>query len=249
VSFRDELYANYALHPGHASSDDAGAFDRVHAHYLRGWLPGDLDAPVLDLAAATASSWRSCGAPGCAAWWASTGRRSRPERSRRAAPDAEVVLGDGSELLRARPGQFGAIFCIDVLEHLTRDELIETLRRIVAALRPGGALIAQVPNAESPFHGAIRYGDLTHELAFTADALDHLFALVGLARGEFRECGPVAKNAKGMVRVGLWRAMRAAVRAWNLIETGSAGRGIVTRVMLARAVRSGSDAAPRGTNS
>jgi hypothetical protein len=147
------------------------------------------------------------------------------------------VLGDGAELLRARPGQFGAIFCIDVLEHLTRDELIESLRGIVAALRPGGALIAQVPNAESPFHGAIRYGDLTHELAFTADALDHLFALVGLARGEFRECGPVAKNAKGVARVALWKLLRGALRVWNAVETGSAGRGVYTRVMLARAIR------------
>ena len=249
MSFRDELYANYALHPGHAASDDAGSFDRVHAHYLRGWLPADLDAPVLDL---------GCGDGQLLAFLRRAGLRKvvgvdrspiQAERSRRAAPDAEVVLGDGSELLRARPGQFGAIFCIDVLEHLTRDELIDSLRGIVAALRPGGALIAQVPNAESPFHGAIRYGDLTHELAFTPDALDHLFALVGLARGEFRECGPVAKNAKGIVRVGLWRAIRAAVRAWNLIETGSAGRGVFTRVMLARAVRSGSDAARKGTNS
>jgi SAM-dependent methyltransferase len=238
VSFRDELYASYTLHSGHASSEASADFDRVRTHYFRGWLPSDPDAPVLDL---------GCGSGQLLGFLTRSGLRSvvgvdrsppQVERSRRAAPGAELVLGDGRALLRERAGSFGAIFCIDVLEHLTRDELLEYLHLIVAALRPGGVLIAQVPNADSPFHGAIRYGDLTHELAFTVDALAHLFAIVGLERAQFRECGPVAKNAKGIVRVGLWKLMRGALRAWNAIETGSAGRGVYTRVMLARAERS-----------
>jgi len=237
VSFREEVYANYTRHSSHAGSHDSASFDRVRAHYLRGWLPDDRDVPVLDL---------GCGNGQLLAFLQRAGLRKvvgvdhspeQADRSRRAAPGAEIVLGDGSELLRARPGYFGAIFCIDVLEHLTRDELFESLRLIVAALRPEGRLIAQVPNADSPFHGAIRYGDLTHELAFTVDALNHLFAIVGLDRGEFRECGPVAKNAKGVVRVALWKVMRGALQAWNAVEAGSAGPGIYTRVMLVRTGR------------
>ena len=237
VSFRDELYANYTLHAGHAASEGSASFERVRQHYFRGWLPSDPDAPVLDL---------GCGNGQLLAFLSRAGLRSvvgvdrspdQAERSRRAAPGAEVVLGDGRALLRERAGNFGAIFCIDVLEHLTRDELLEYLHLIAAALRPGGALIAQVPNADSPFHGAIRYGDVTHELAFTVDALAHLFAIAGLERVQFRECGPVAKNAKGIIRVALWKGMRGALRAWNAIETGSGGNGIYTRVMLARAER------------
>jgi SAM-dependent methyltransferase len=233
VSFRDELYAGYTLHSGHATEGSAD-FDRVRAHYFRDWLPSDPDTPVLDL---------GCGNGQLLGFLRRSGLRSvlgvdrspaQVERSRRAAPGAEVVLGDGTALLRERAGGFGAIFCIDVLEHLTRDELLESLHLIVAALRPGGVLIAQVPNADSPFHGAIRYGDLTHELAFTVDAMAHL---VGLERAQFRECGPVAKNAKGIVRVVLWKLLRRAVQGWNAIETGSAGRGVYTRVMLARAER------------
>jgi SAM-dependent methyltransferase len=243
VSFRDELYASYTLHAGHASSEVPGNFDRVRAYYLRGWLPSDLDTPVLDLGCGNGMLLGFLGRAGLRSLVGVDRSPAQVERSRRAAPGAEIVLGDGRELLRERAGHFGAIFCMDVLEHLTRDELLESLHLIAVALRPGGALIAQVPNADSPFCGAIRYGDLTHELAFTADALDHLFAVTGLERSEFRECGPVAKNAKGIVRVGLWKLLRGALRAWNAIETGSAGRGVYTRVMLARAERGG---APRG---
>lgn len=240
MSFREELYASYTLHPSHATTADQAVWDRVYGHYLRGWLPSDLAAPVLDL---------GCGDGKLLAFLATSGFREvvgvdrsevQVERSRRRAPTAEVSLGDVADVLRRRPGQFGAIFCIDVLEHLTRDELLETLRLIGAALRPGGCLIAQVPNADSPFHGAIRYGDLTHELAFTPEVLRHVFAATGFSRSEFREGGPVAKDWKGALRVAAWRLLRRALQAWNVVEIGSAGSGVFTRVMLARAERGGS---------
>jgi SAM-dependent methyltransferase len=240
MSFRDDLYASYTLHPSHATTADRVVWDRVYAHYLRGWLPPDPGAPVLDL---------GCGDGKLLAFFGGQGLREvvgvdrspeQVERSRRLAPGAEVLLGDVGEVLRQRPGHFAAIYCIDVLEHLTRDELLETLRLIFAALSPGGALIAQVPNADSPFHGAIRWGDLTHELAFTPEVLRHLFAATGFGRCDFREAGPVAKDWKGVVRVGLWKLLRLALRAWNTVEIGSAGSGVYTRVMLARAERGAS---------
>jgi SAM-dependent methyltransferase len=235
MSFRDELYGSYTLHPSHATNEHSAVFDLVHTHYLRDWLPCDPETPMLDL---------GCGNGSLLAFLEGRGFRSltgidrspaQVERSRRAAPAAEVILGDGLELLLKRPKTFGVIFCIDVLEHLSREELLRSLRLIAGGLRAGGVLIAQVPNADSPFHGAIRYGDLTHELAFTTGALEHLFAVVGLEHVRFRECGPVAKNFKGVLRVGAWRLLRGLLRAWNAVEIGDAGSGIYTRVMLARA--------------
>ena len=35
------------------------------------------------------------------------------------------------------------------------------------ALKPGGRWILHTANAESPFYGRVRYGDITHEQAFT----------------------------------------------------------------------------------
>jgi len=249
MSFRDELYASYTLHPSHATTADRAGFERVYTHYLRDWLPSDREAPVLDL---------GCGDGKLLAFLAGKGFRrvvgvDRSEvqvaRSRQLAPSAEVVLGDAREVLRGRPEHFGAIFCIDVLEHLTRDELLDSLRLIYAALRPGGALIAQVPNADSPFSGSIRYGDLTHELAFTPEVLRHLFAATGYARQAFREGGPVAKDWKGALRVATWQVLRRCLQAWNAVETGSSGSGVYTRVMLARAERGAEPALASGTTS
>lgn len=239
MSYRDDLYARYDLHPSHAASGRGSEIDRVYGRYLRGWLPADRAEPILDL---------GCGSGSLLAMLARLGYQRlsgvdrspvQVDRSRAAVPGAEILLGEGADVLRARPGAFGLVLCIDVLEHLQRDELLETLRLIAGALRPGGALIAQVPNAESPFHGAIRYGDLTHEIGFTPGALRHAFAVTGLVGFEARECGPVPKNLKGVLRAGAWQVLRGLVRAWNAVETGSGGAGVYTRVILARAVRGG----------
>ena len=239
VSSREILYDAYTEHPSHSSVARGAEFDAVHRRHLRGWLPADLEAPVLDL---------GCGDGHLLAFLSRLGHRqligidrsaAQVERSRQRVPGAEIVLGDGLDLLREREASFGAIVCIDVLEHLTRDELVDTLPRIARALRPGGSLIARVPNADSPFCDAIRYGDLTHEIAFSTAALLHLFRVSGLERAEFRECDPVPKSAKGAVRAFAWRFLRQLVRIWNLVETGSAGPGVYTRVMLARGRRPG----------
>ena len=78
-----------------------------------------------------------------------------------------VRRGDYLELLRSRPGELATVTATDLLEHLTKPEVLDTFDAVAAALRPGGAFIARVPNAVSPFGGHIRYGDFTHECWFT----------------------------------------------------------------------------------
>jgi len=44
-------------------------------------------------------------------------------------------------------GKYGAVLCLDVLEHLPLEEGLSLLGRLVALLNPGGSLIIQTPNA------------------------------------------------------------------------------------------------------
>jgi cyclopropane fatty-acyl-phospholipid synthase-like methyltransferase len=56
---------------------------------------------------------------------------------------------------------------MDVIEHLTRQELFDLLDSVYRVLAPGGVCLVHVPNAEGLYGMRIRYGDFTHELAFS----------------------------------------------------------------------------------
>lgn len=92
-------------------------------------------------------------------------------------------------------------------------------------LRPGGRWIIHVPNGESPFFGSIRYGDLTHELAFTRTSLAQLLLASGFAEVRCFEDQPVVHGAKSALRWLLWRGFRGVLRLYIAAETGDARGG------------------------
>lgn len=78
------------------------------------------------------------------------------------------------------PDQFDAVFAFDVLEHMTKPELIDAMAQIHRVLKPGGRLLARFPNGASPFGRYSHNGDLTHLLALTATSFAQACSLAGL---------------------------------------------------------------------
>jgi len=55
---------------------------------------------------------------------------------------------------------------------------------------------------------------------------------------DVREAGPILQpRVASSARWLLWKFLRIALFAWNLIETGSLGSGVFTRVFLASALK------------
>ena len=106
-------------------------------------------------------------------------------------PTATILQGDVQEFLQQHPGHFGLITGFDIIEHFRKDELLPFMTRIITALRPGGRLILQTPNAESPMVGAVAYGDFTHEWFFTPASLADLLRLSGFEQYEARPSSPL----------------------------------------------------------
>jgi 2-polyprenyl-3-methyl-5-hydroxy-6-metoxy-1,4-benzoquinol methylase len=153
-------------------------------------------------------------------------------RLARKATRAELSLGDGLDYLaRAAPGSFEAIVAFDVLEHLTRDELLAWARQASRVLAPNGVAIIHVPNGASPFVGRTLWGDLTHERAFTAHSLGQLLRPLGFLDGAAHEDRPPAHGLKSGTRALLWRLARALAVGWLAVETGVA-RGHVLTINL-----------------
>jgi 2-polyprenyl-3-methyl-5-hydroxy-6-metoxy-1,4-benzoquinol methylase len=90
-----------------------------------------------------------------------------------------AAVGEWLSFLEGRGDKFDVIIALDVLEHVPREAVVDTLNVSLRRLRPGGRLLLRVPNALCPFAAAIICSDLTHRCGFTPRSLGHALTLAG----------------------------------------------------------------------
>jgi 2-polyprenyl-3-methyl-5-hydroxy-6-metoxy-1,4-benzoquinol methylase len=141
----------------------------------------------------------------------------------------QVEAGDYLSLLEDRPGQLAAVTATDLLEHLTKTEVMATFDAVTTALRPGGRFIVRVPNAVSPFGGHIRYGDFTHETWFTERSLRQLALAAGLEPVSVTGCPPPVHGPASALRAAVWKPVSGLFKLMLAAETGAVRGHIVTQ--------------------
>jgi 2-polyprenyl-3-methyl-5-hydroxy-6-metoxy-1,4-benzoquinol methylase len=148
-----------------------------------------------------------------------------------------VDLADGIEILRsAVSASFDALVSYDILEHLDKGTVLEVATQAHRVLRPEGRWLIHAPNGESPFCGAIRYGDLTHQLAFTRSSMTQLLRLAGFTKMTFHEDSPGIHGPKSLIRWLGWKAIALILNACTLFETGERD-AVMSRSFLTVAYR------------
>jgi predicted TPR repeat methyltransferase len=132
-----------------------------------------------------------------------------------------LILRDIKPFLRETPDQsFDVVTAIDVLEHLKRSELFETLDQIYRILRPNGRIVMHVPNAEGIFGNRVRYGDFTHETSFTKTSLRQILVSCGFSAVECYEDEPIAHGLVSGALYILWQLCRSPLLFLHCVETG-----------------------------
>lgn len=124
-------------------------------------------------------------------------------------------------------GSQDVVVAFDVIEHLRKDEIVAFVDQALRVLRPGGVFIIHTVNGESPFFGGSRYGDFTHELAFTRMSMKQLLLASGFASLTCHEDQPIPRGPKSVVRWVLWKMIRGALRLWTAAETGDLARNAI----------------------
>jgi 2-polyprenyl-3-methyl-5-hydroxy-6-metoxy-1,4-benzoquinol methylase len=204
---------------------------------LRGWLPADRHTPVLDLGCGPGNFLYLMDKLGYTNLTGVDLSGEQIEMARQWCPRATLIQGDVKQNLAETPNKYGLITGFDIIEHFTKSEIMPFIKQIARALSTGGRLILQTPNAESPWGLMYRYGDFTHEIAFTPRSLEHVLRMNGFTGFAARECGPHAHGVKSLIRLLVWRFIRLGLRIWNLAETGGPGSGIYTRAFILTAIR------------
>ncbi len=240
-TYRSRIYATYASQFQHQSP----VFDRATARhaaqafdeYFKSWLPENKEAQILDL---------GCGSGKWLYYLSDRGYHnltgvdlSAEQVDLARQVTADVVVENALAFLPRNQQKFDLITAFDLIEHLQKDEVINFLDLAADSLRPGGRLILQTPNADSPWAASIRYADFTHEVGFTPALLEKLLTGAGFVSVDAREQAPIpfGYSVKSSIRWFGWRMIRTGLQIWNMVETGSPGSGIYTRVFCVAAVR------------
>ena len=124
------------------------------------------------------------------------------------------------------------VISFDLIEHLPKEKLTTLVDGVHRVLREHGRWLISTPNAESPMFGRVRYGDLTHELAFTAGSLSTLLIASGFRHVHCHEVAPVPVGIVGRGRWLVWKAIRTALRVYLAAESGERD-GLFTQNLLA----------------
>ncbi len=199
-----------------------------HLHAaVRRFMPADLEASILDLGAGWGALIHVARGLG---YRHVEGCDRAADRVKAAAAlgidgiihaDLFDVLADQADASR------DAVVSLDVIEHLTKAQLFDCAGQVWRVLRPSGRWIIHTVNAESPLFGRIRYGDITHEQAFTRSSLAEVLASSGFSRLEFHEDAPVVHGALSALRLVLWRMICLGLRWRIAVETGAYDRGAI----------------------
>lgn len=135
---------------------------------------------------------------------------------------AGVDEGDLMETLAELPDcSLHCVVAFDVIEHFTRDEVIGLVDEVRRVLKPTGRWIIHAPNAESPFGMRVRYGDLTHELAFTRTSIAQLLISSGFTEVQCFEDYPEPYSLVRILRWIVWKLIRGGLRIYLAAETGN----------------------------
>jgi 2-polyprenyl-3-methyl-5-hydroxy-6-metoxy-1,4-benzoquinol methylase len=212
--YRDAFYqkqAEWHRYEGQAHVRELHAARSLYYEwYTRGWLPADRDGPVLDIGCGSGQFLYYLRKNGYTNLRGLDLDHKQIEFAQSLGFDAEATSVD--DYLARSQERYEMIAMLDIIEHFTREELFPLLEAVVRALRPGGRLIASIPNGESPDGLRCLYTDITHEMTYTPMSFEELLFCHGLKLADLRDPWPAP--------IGLARTVyRSLVQGARAIES------------------------------
>jgi len=211
-------------------------FDDLDLNYTP-WLPADRDAAVLDV---------GCGPGRVLAFLAARGYRRIEgfDRDADAVRVAQVrvtapvtIEHDWARFLEGRSGTFDLIVLKDVIYYLPRAEVVDALRVVRQALRPGGRVVVEAFNGAAYTGPFVAYKDDGILWIPTEHILASFLRRAGFSAVSVHAHVPPSRTLKRRLFNLLARAWRVVLRTVYVLERGLAEEN--PRILTTRLVAVG----------
>lgn len=126
---------------------------------------------------------------------------------------------------------------MDILEHLEKQEVLNLLDHVHRVLTDKGILIIHVPNGAGVFGSKVRYGDFTHQSAYTSKSIHQILYACCFQSIQVFEDKPTIHGIKSFIRYALWHILTIPFRLLLIAENGTTNH-ILSQNMLVKAEKS-----------
>jgi SAM-dependent methyltransferase len=220
--YRQEFYTNYHIAVGVNRPPSLAEYNFVSRQFLgrwKKWLPSEKKAQCLDLGCGSGEFLYFLLSQGYSNVYGVDLNSVEIARGQQMGL-ANVECGNLFDYLAKadKENHFDLISAFNLFEHLKKEEVLSLLKLVYRTLKPGGKLLAVTPNGLSPFSGATRYHDFSHETGFTPAAWRQLAKINGFQQSIFEEMGPIPHSIKGKIRVALWQLIKLGIIGINYVE-------------------------------
>lgn len=139
-----------------------------------------------------------------------------------------VEKADLFEYLSEHLQSFDMVVANDIIEHLSKDEIVKFLDLIHQSLKPEGKVLISTINAQSLLGASIVFIDFTHEIGFTPNSLLQVMRVCGFRDVSIYGEKPIVHDFRSTIRAGLWWSVEKIIKSYVTIADGT-GRGLWKR--------------------
>lgn len=231
MNYRKILYTNYhTTQSGRASGTDARSlFEREKRQFAREILPRirhGKDARIFDLGCGSGSLLKALQEAGYSQAFGMDISEEQVQVAQHMGV-SNVELGDGLEFLRRQQQQFDVVTGMDIIEHFTKDELVDLLQSVRHSLKPGGMAIFRTPNMDALLSSVFASGDFTHENYLNSSSARQVCLACGFSQVSVQPSVMLIENPlKEIIRKALWKIWSLRLKL-ALFATARSSRGVL----------------------
>jgi 2-polyprenyl-3-methyl-5-hydroxy-6-metoxy-1,4-benzoquinol methylase len=134
---------------------------------------------------------------------------------------------DALSFLKESSETYDLIFGMDIIEHFTKNELVELLTLIKTKLNPGGKAIFRTPNLDAPLTTVFANGDFTHENYMNASSAQQVCMACGFDSVQVNESSTMVQNPfKEIIRKFFWGMLEFRLKL-TLFATGRSTQNVL----------------------
>jgi len=220
---KNKVYNNYlTTHPFYSCNrlNSDGSFRFFHANYLQ-FLPVNKTARILDI---------GCGLGHFLEYMKSNDynnflgvdiAKEQIDHCRKHVTRSVQLINNLNAFLKENKNSFDFILMNDVIEHVQKEEIIETLSLVLASLKKDGKVLIRTVNLKNRWGMAVRYMDFTHTTGFTEESIKQAMLTAGFKNVSLvSEIHPIY-DIKSFVRIFLKRLFEFIYRLEYIASFGA----------------------------